>query len=894
MMRHRIRDRGSLTVELGLSLLVIGILIPLGISIVQSAARALRDAPNPVAASVAAEWQNTINRMQRIDKCKEPAPPAIVAECLRRVSDDGSRAPFVVYNPGRNTDQLDDGLCLLVTKPDKTDQQIECWSIHRPPLALDPKPDPAIWSDNAETMLRQPAKLVSTTYKVTDTHKFTPTREETAQSVTLIADGLRSVRVLCQGIETPIKMPEDPYPDKDEGIIPASPPHLNVSALTRLEHYGCISGDRNTHGFPPAEAAPGTHPDTYVKTMVLQLCFAHPEYVRETADDDVPEFCPSSHGREVTVWASPESGDTQDVSLRPPDQGELVARKPSTLLWPPPQPAISSEVRYRKIAAPGEPPEPWTYSDPDSTDVSSRLRSITLPENPDMYVHYEWQVRYKNGDASSLWVSGPPFMLRQTNPLPPSGLQCTPAGKEVTLSWKASPASDVPAKGYEVLYRRRDITSEWTPAASVEVTDPPSETVTTTVGSLRSQTLYEWQIAATADLARSDWVPETPVSCRTLIIVPDPPTGLGWRNPTTSSVTVNWSAPDPAPDTYVIRYRIPGKTWTEKATLETTDTIINLAGGTTYEWGVKAINSAGSSSWRSGPVFLTRPEPPTGLACGTAGIDRFTATWNAPSTPPDEYKFRVRPQSGGSWSNEETTPNPRITIGGLNNDRTYEWQTRTRKGADTSDWAPNPPATCKTLLAPPDAPTLLAVTEPGVANATLNWTAPTTGGKVGDYLIQYKTKDATDWVTPTITVNAPSTTHTLTGLTRGTSYEWQIQASNTAGNSAWVDGADFTTLNILLPTPVITEKPCVRQGGLKGYEVDWGTAPDGSTATKQFRAWDYGESRWGRWRTWDGTKTLPDPYTSCTYHIIEDTQVRVKYKVKGSILHSPIVTTPGS
>ena len=840
-MRHRIRDRGSLTVELGLSLLVIGILIPLGISIVQSAARALREAPNPVAASVAAEWQNTINRMQRIDKCKEPADETEIAKCLRRVSDDGSRAPFVVHNPGSTTDKFDDGLCLLVTKPGEATQQIECWSIYRPPL--DPEPPLTAWDDDAETLLRQPAKLVSTTYAVTETKKFKPTRADEAESVTLIADGLRSVRVLCQGIETPIKMPEDPYPDKDEGIIPASPPHLDVSALTRLEHYGCISGERsNTAGFTPAASdSENSHPDAYVKTMVLQLCFAHPEYVRETADDDVPEFCPSSHGREVTVWASPESGDTQDVSLRPPDQGRLlyVAGDPSKLVWnrPTPPSEIGSEVRYRKIAAPGEPPEPWTNSDPDSNDVRSELRSITLPDNPDMYGHYEWQVRYKNDDASSLWVSGPPFMLSQTAPLPPSGLQCTPAGKEVTLSWKASPASDIPAKGYEVLYRRPDITSEWTPAASVEVTDPPSETVTTTVGSLRSQTLYEWQIAATADLARSDWVPETPVSCRTLIIVPDPPTRLGWRNPTTSSVKVDWSAPDPAPDKYVIRYRIPGKTWTEEDYSGSPVTIIDLAGGTTYEWGVKAINSAGSSSWRSGPDFLTRPEPPTGLACGTAGIDRFTATWNAPSTPPDGYKFRVRPQSGGSWSNEETTPNPSITIGGLNNDTTYEWQTRTLKGADTSDWAPNPPATCKTLLAPPDAPTRLAVTEPGVANATLNWTAPTTGGKVGDYLIQYKTKDATDWVTPSITVNAPSTTHTLTGLTRGTSYEWQIQAQNTAGNSAWVDGAEFTTLNIVLPTPTFTEAACVRSSGFKGYyNVDWGTAPAESTAdTKQFR-----------------------------------------------------------
>jgi hypothetical protein len=94
----------------------------------------------------------------------------------------------------------------------------------------------------------------------------------------------------------------------------------------------------------------------------------------------------------------------------------------------------------------------------------------------------------------------------------------------------------------------------------------------------------------------------------------------------------------------------------------------------------------------------------------------------------------------------------------------------------------NPPsATCGT-------PSGLNATSIAQTTATLNW--GTVSGATS-YNLQWKVSTSNTWTTVS---NLTSTTYNLTGLTASTTYNYQVQAVCTGGNSAYSTAASFTTL----------------------------------------------------------------------------------------------------
>jgi hypothetical protein len=72
------------------------------------------------------------------------------------------------------------------------------------------------------------------------------------------------------------------------------------------------------------------------------------------------------------------------------------------------------------------------------------------------------------------------------------------------------------------------------------------------------------------------------------------------------------------------------------------------------------------------------------------------------------------------------------------------------------------------------------------SSATLGWTAVT---GATSYNVQYKVNGGATWTTTTSTTNSKG----LTGLAASTTYNWQVQAVCSGGNSAYVAGSNFTT-----------------------------------------------------------------------------------------------------
>ena len=68
----------------------------------------------------------------------------------------------------------------------------------------------------------------------------------------------------------------------------------------------------------------------------------------------------------------------------------------------------------------------------------------------------------------------------------------------------------------------------------------------------------------------------------------------------------------------------------------------------------------------------------------------------------------------------------------------------------------------------------------GNASVALSWTAPS--GTITDYIVEYKTTASATWLVFADGVST-ATTANVTGLTNGTSYDFQVKAKNTSGES---------------------------------------------------------------------------------------------------------------
>jgi titin len=68
-------------------------------------------------------------------------------------------------------------------------------------------------------------------------------------------------------------------------------------------------------------------------------------------------------------------------------------------------------------------------------------------------------------------------------------------------------------------------------------------------------------------------------------------------------------------------------------------------------------------------------------------------------------------------------------------------------------------------------------------SATLEWTAPTSNGgaEIDRYIVQYRLATSSTW--QSVTVTAPTTSTTLTGLRNNTVYVFRVTAQNSAGSS---------------------------------------------------------------------------------------------------------------
>ena len=265
-------------------------------------------------------------------------------------------------------------------------------------------------------------------------------------------------------------------------------------------------------------------------------------------------------------------------------------------------------------------------------------------------------------------------------------------------------------------------------------------------------------------------------------------------------ITVQWPTPDNN-GSAILRYQIQqaqtvagSTTHTEWTNIQNSGpgktnassyTVTGLTNGIPYAFGIRAVNSVGTGidSYSGTAIPRTIPGAPTGLTA-EPGDGQVRLQWTAPisdgGNPINSYEYQQKTSSTpfGSWinisgSNANTTEH---TVTGLTNGTNYTFRVRAKN--PMGEGLPSNEASA-TPVTVPSVPQNFTLT-PGNGRVRLDWTAPASDGGSAILRYEHRHKAGTDSFTTWTNVpgsNINTTQYTVTGLTNGTLYTFEIRAA---------------------------------------------------------------------------------------------------------------------
>lgn len=181
---------------------------------------------------------------------------------------------------------------------------------------------------------------------------------------------------------------------------------------------------------------------------------------------------------------------------------------------------------------------------------------------------------------------------------------------------------------------------------------------------------------------------------------------------------------------------------------------------------------------------------PTGFS-GAAGDTTVDLSWT-PVVNAEGYQVQYRVGSSGAFSSFVAVPGGTtegVTVSGLANGTTYEFQVVAYQGASVS--APAGPVSLTPALSAPGTPANLTAAPAESGELVVAWEVPESGGAPALYRVQYAASGSGSWVDGGTTA---ATTLTLTGLTNDSALDVRVRAENDAGDSAYTDSVTATPL----------------------------------------------------------------------------------------------------
>jgi fibronectin type 3 domain-containing protein len=384
-----------------------------------------------------------------------------------------------------------------------------------------------------------------------------------------------------------------------------------------------------------------------------------------------------------------------------------------------------------------------------------------------------WQQAIYTSTALSFYNS----IVAPADTVPPS----TPGGltggssnpTTASMSWNAS-TDNVGVAGYNILRNGNFIAK-----TALQVFQDSG---------LTEATKYTYAIEA-FDLAGNISAPSLPINVTTADVTPPTaPANVVATAASCQKVTLTWSAStdNNGIGAYLVFSGVsPAALLQVGRTAGTTTsyTSYTLTEGTTYYYGVEAVDKSGNVSSMSAIVRITTPMPPgapTNLVATPFSTSRIGLTWSAAASgglPIQNYHV-YRGTRPSNLSQVAIVVQPAYMDTSGSPATTYYYAVQ---AADTGrDLSPMSATVSATTLALPSAPTNLAASAPSKGLVSLTWTAAQSGMPLASYTIFRGSSPSS--LTSLKVAAASQTSASDYTVSPGTTYYYGIQAKDTGGN----------------------------------------------------------------------------------------------------------------
>ncbi len=454
----------------------------------------------------------------------------------------------------------------------------------------------------------------------------------------------------------------------------------------------------------------------------------------------------------------------------PPDVATAVSgtagNQQVTVRWTAPATGGSQITKYVVTASPGGASATVTGNPPAATAIATGLTNGTA---------YTFKVQTSNAIGAGTLSAASAAVTPYTVPGAPTGVSATARNGQATVTWTA------PAFNGGSTITSYTITSSPGAFTGTVSGNPPATSGTVT--GLANGTAYTFTVYATnaagngaSSNASNSVTPSTTPGAPTNVVATagDGQAGVSWTAPANGGSTIT---------SYKVTSSPGGLTATVTGNpAGTAATVTGLTNLTSYTFTVVATNANGPGSASAASNAVTPsvlPGAPTGVTARASNL-QATVTWTAPAPNGGSAisGYTVTPYIGSTAGSptQVGASTTSATISGLSNGTTYTFQVT---ATNTGGTGPAGTSNTATPAATPQAPGNVVATA-GNTQATVTWTAPDPGAtSITGYTI-----------TPYIGANAgtsvpagPSATGvTVTGLVNGTTYTFQIYATNSYGN----------------------------------------------------------------------------------------------------------------